>query len=133
MPRSNADLVRHLFDLWNEQGLEASLEFADPDVVVVVGPDMSAEPDVYRGHDGARRYFRGFDGVVDDVRYAVDETFEVGDCVIARMRVTGRGTSSGIPVVLEAVTAFWLRAGKIFRIEAHPDLDSARQAVSASA
>jgi glycerophosphoryl diester phosphodiesterase len=30
---------------------------------------MAAEPDVYEGHGGARRYFAGFEGLLEDVRF----------------------------------------------------------------
>ena len=36
--------------------------------MVEVPGSMSAEPDVYEGHAGARRYFAGFDGLIDEVR-----------------------------------------------------------------
>ena len=29
---------------------------------IEIPPDLSAEPDVYLGHEGVRRYFAGFDG-----------------------------------------------------------------------
>ena len=49
--------------------LDGALELLSEDFVVVVPPSMSAEPDVYEGHAGAIRYFQGFDGLIEDVRF----------------------------------------------------------------
>ena len=41
----------------------------DENIVIEIPPELSAEPDTYQGHDGVRRYFAGFDGMIEDVRY----------------------------------------------------------------
>ena len=60
---------RRLFDRYAGAGIEAVLDGFDEDVVIEIPADMSAEPDTYHGHDGVRRYFAGFDGMIEDVRY----------------------------------------------------------------
>ena len=68
------EIVRRLFDRYAEGGVEAILDGADENIVIEIPSDLSAEPDTYHGHDGVRRYFAGFDGMIDDVRY---EAFEL--------------------------------------------------------
>jgi len=90
--------VRRLFDRFEARGIEAVLEVLDDDVLIEIPPELSAEPDDYRGHDGARRYFAGFTGMIEDVRYEPIELIPAGDCVIAHIRLSGRGASSGLDV-----------------------------------
>jgi ketosteroid isomerase-like protein len=97
--------------------------------VIEIPPSMSAEPDTYHGHDGARRYFAGFDGMLEDLTYEPLELIPEGRWVLARVRLTGRGVSSGLEVGLESVVVHELENGKITRLIAQPDLESARAAL----
>jgi ketosteroid isomerase-like protein len=123
--QSNVEVVRHLFDLFAEDGIEPVLEVMHPDIVIEIPPEMSAEPDTYRGHDGVRRYFAGFDGMLDEVRYEAVEIIPVGDAVVACSRMSGRGASSGLDVGIDAYVVHELADGKIVRITPYPDLESA--------
>ena len=75
-----------------------------------------------------RRYFAGFDGQLDDVRFEPLELIDEGHRVIAALRLTGRGTTSGIEVEQRAASVLELRDGKVVRIESHPDVEAARRA-----
>ena len=90
------------------------------DFVGEVPGSMSAEPDVYKGHDGARRYFAGFDGLIEDVRFEPIEFVEQGDAVIVWLRLTGRGAASGIEVEQHAAVVTWVKDGKSHRDAAPP-------------
>jgi ketosteroid isomerase-like protein len=91
---------------------------------------MSAEPDVYRGHDGVRRYFAGFEGLMEDVRFEPIEILEEGDAVIVWMRFSGRGVTSGIDVGQFAAVVHRLREGQVTEMDVHPDMDAARAALA---
>jgi ketosteroid isomerase-like protein len=128
--QSNVEVVQRLFDLFAEGGVEPTLELIDPGVVVEIPPDMSAEPDTYHGHEGVRRYFGGFEGMLDDVTYEALELTPVGDDhVLAHVRLTGRGASSGLDVGLEPYVVHELADGKVVRMRPYPDLESARAAL----
>jgi ketosteroid isomerase-like protein len=128
LSESNADIIRRLFERF-QQGLEPALELISEDFVVEVPGSMSAEPDVYEGHDGARRYFAGFDGLMEEVRFEAIEMVEQGDAVIVWMRLSGRGAASGIEVEQSAAVVTWVEDGKVTRMEPYPDMDEARKAV----
>ena len=127
--QSNVEVVQRLFDLFAEGGIEPALAVIDPAVVVEIPPDMSAEPDTYRGHEGVRRYFGGFEGMIDEVRYEALELTPVRDVVLAHVRISGRGASSGLDVALEPYVVHELSGGRIVRIRPYPDLESARAAL----
>jgi uncharacterized protein len=130
-PVSNAEVVRRVFDVLNEKGVEAALDLIDEDVEAVIGPEVSAEPDVYRGHDGVRRYFAGFGGAFEDVRFEILDLAEEGDSVIVETSLKGRGVASGLEMDLRTVGVWQLREGRVARLEAFPDLESARAALDA--
>ena len=127
--RSKVEEVQRLFDLFAEGGIEPALVVIDPSVVIEIPPDMSAEPDSYHGHPGVRRYFEGFEGMIDEIRYEALELTPVGDVVLARVRISGRGASSGLDVALEPYVVHQLADGKVVRMRPYPDLESARAAL----
>jgi ketosteroid isomerase-like protein len=124
---SNLEVVRRLFDQYAEGGVEAILDGADENIVIEIPSDLSAEPDTYHGHDGLRRYFAGFEGMIDDVRYEAFELSAEGDFVLAHSRMSGRGVSSGLEVNLEVYVLHELAGGKIVRIRPYADLESAKR------
>jgi ketosteroid isomerase-like protein len=101
----------------------------DEDILIVIPPDVSAEPDTYRGHDGARRYFAGFEGMLEDVRYEAFEFIPEGQHVLAVSRLAGRGVSSGLEVELQTVVVHLVEDGKVTRVVPYPDLESAMEAL----
>jgi ketosteroid isomerase-like protein len=129
MNEANVEVVGRLFELYASGGIEAALEVMDEDIVIVIPADVSAEPDTYRGHEGARRYFAGFEGMLEDIRYEMFELLVEGDHVLARSRLAGRGVSSGLEVELQTVVAHTVEGGKITRIVPYTDLESARDAL----
>ena len=129
MTDSNLEIVQRLFDQYAEGGVEAVLDGADENLVIEIPPDLSAEPDTYHGHEGVRRYFGGFDGMIEDVRYEALELTAAGDLVLAHIRLSGRGVSSGLGVGLDAWVIHELSDGKIVRIRPYADLESAQSAL----
>jgi ketosteroid isomerase-like protein len=127
---SNVEIVRRLFEAFGREGIDGVLDTMDEDILIEIPADLSAEPDDYRGHDGVRRYFAGFDGMIEDVRYEPLELIPVGDAVIAHIRLSGRGSSSGVDVDLEAFVVHELANGRIVRMRPYADLDSAMAAAS---
>ena len=126
---SNVEVVRRLFELYASGGLEAALEVMDERLVIVIPPEVSAEPDSYHGHEGARRYFDGFEGMLEDIRYEALELIPEGEHVLVRARLAGRGVSSRLEVELETVVVHTVEGGKITRIEPYTDLESARESL----
>jgi ketosteroid isomerase-like protein len=129
MDRSS-ETVRLLYERVNEGGVEAAMDLIAEDFVASVPPSMSAEPDVYEGHEGVRRYFAGFEGLLEDVRFEPLEFVEEDEAVIVWMRFTGRGATSGIDVAQFAAVVQRVRDGKVTWMEAHPDMDAARAALA---
>jgi ketosteroid isomerase-like protein len=127
---SNVQVVRSLFEGYRRDGIDGVLATMDANVFIEIPGDLSAEPDEYRGHDGVRRYFDGFAGMIEDVRYDPLELIEVGDCVVAHIRLSGRGSNSGVGVDMEAFVLHVLANGRIVRMRPYADLESALEAAA---
>ena len=130
MTESNVEVVQRLFDRFAARGVEGAIEVIDEAVVIEIPPDMSAEPDTYHGHDGVRRYFEGFDGMIEDLRYEPLELIPLGERVLAHVRLSGRGASSGLDVSLDPYVVHELAGGRIVGIRPYPDRESAEAALS---
>jgi ketosteroid isomerase-like protein len=125
----SADVMRRLLAAYERDGVDGALELIHPDFEAVVPPELSAEPDVYRGHEGVRRWFGGFEGFLDDVRLEAEEFIPVGDRVLIPMLLKGRGAGSGIEVEQRAYQVWWVRDGKVLGVEGFADEARARAAV----
>jgi ketosteroid isomerase-like protein len=125
MEDSNVERVRIIFDRFAEDGIEGAMEFLDEDVLIEIPPELSAEPDDYRGHDGVRRYFGGFEGMIEELRYEPIELIAAGDDVIAHVRLSGRGVSSGVDVDLETFVLHELENGRVVRMRPYASLEDA--------
>ena len=122
-----SELARRMFEGFQRSGVDGALEVVSPDAVLVVGPETSAEPDTYEGRGGARRYFDGFEGALDEVRFELLDIHEESpSAVICGVRLSGLGEMTRIPVEQEVLMTFAIRDGLITKIVAHPDMESAK-------
>jgi ketosteroid isomerase-like protein len=134
MSESPVAVVRALFQRVNAGDIDGAVELLAADAVFVVPPDASAEPDTYKGHDGARRYFSGFDGILDDVRFQLLEIEQVpDDTVLAATRLSGRGTTTGIPVDQDTFVLLTVRDDLVTWIKPYNEREAALAAVRDSA
>jgi ketosteroid isomerase-like protein len=130
MSEPPATVVRRFFERYEHAGVEGALEVISPEAVLVVPPEVSSEPDVYEGVEGGRRYFAGFEGALDDVRFELHDLEEpFPGTVLAVMTLSGRGSATGIPVEQAACLEMTVRGDAVERIVVHPDLESARRAL----
>ena len=115
-----------LLEAANRRDLDAAVAYVDPGFIGEVPSDMSAEPDVYEGHDGLRRYFESFWDIVDGLTVEVEEFDQVGPWTLASAHARSFGRGSGLPVDGLIALSVQSRDGKLTRLRAHPDLDEAR-------
>jgi ketosteroid isomerase-like protein len=121
----HVEIVREGFEALERDGVEGLIPYIHPDFEGVVPPELSAEPDSYRGHEGVRRYFASFEEAVDDLRFSALEILDGGDYVVILLKVEGRGRGSGVPVDMAAVNRVYLQDGQIVHMSAHPTLEDA--------
>jgi ketosteroid isomerase-like protein len=127
--RQDVELVRSMLETLNVSGVEAALDQIHPDFEGITPPELSPEPDTYRGHEGIRRYFAGFEGVMDQVRWEEDELIEARDgCVVAGIRLVTHSMTTGLELELPVWQVCTLRDGKVLRIEGFAEREDALRA-----
>ena len=113
-----AELARRGFDALSNGGVEAMLEYVHPDFEMETLPGIAAEPQVYRGHDGVRRWWDSFYEIMDEVTVEADEVTEIGpDRALIHFKMRARGHASGIEVTQEARAVATVRDGLTLRLE----------------
>jgi len=133
MAQENVELIRRLFEATAHRDSATVLSLYDPeaewDVTRTHGGLM--RHDIYRGHEGLRRYFREWDEVFDRPTYEVEELFDVGDDeVVSVVAVRGRGRESGVAVAWAQRAGLWkIRDAKIVSVIWFPNRDEALEAV----
>jgi SnoaL-like domain len=116
----------------NRHDLDAVVTFVDPAFVGEVPSDVSAEPDVYKGHDGIRRYFKSFWEIVEGLTLECDAFDRVGSWTIASVHARSVGRGSGLPVDGHIALSVLSRNDRLIRLRAHPGLEDARRWASAA-
>jgi ketosteroid isomerase-like protein len=129
MTDPKVELVRELLERFNRGDRDAIFELLSEDFVSEVPPSLSAEPDIYEGHAGVRRYLDAFDGLMEDVRFEALEFHVVGEQVVVDLVMKGRGVASGIAVGQRSAVVHWIADGKVTKMNPYPDVDAARAAL----
>lgn len=127
MAEDNVEIVKRGFEALHRDGIDAMIDLLDPEFEATVPPELSVEPDTYRGHEGMRRYFAAFEGL-DEVRFEFVDAVGAGDKVVATMRLRAKGTDTGIEVEQLAYQVWTVRNGKAVRVEAFADKSAALEA-----
>jgi ketosteroid isomerase-like protein len=126
MSERNVEVVRRGFEALNG-GVEAFIEFVDPEFETETSPELTPEPDVYRGYDGVRRFWTQFLSAWDDYGVEVEELIDAGDQVVAVMRLSGRTNELEVDEARSSLLT--LRDRRIVRIEPFASKDAALEAV----
>jgi uncharacterized protein len=129
MSAQNVEVVRRGFEAFNSGDMVRILAFADPDFEAIVPPELSAEPDIYRGHDGIRRYFQTFQDAMDEIRFQPERFWDVGPSVVALVRITAKGRQTAISVEQRIAQVWSIRDGRAKRVQTYASLSEALQAV----
>ena len=115
MSTENIHVLREGLEAFNSRDIERILGFLHPDFEADVPPALSAEPDTYRGHDGARRYFESFWETMDDIRFRPERFWDAGESVVVAMRLTAKGRHTAIAVEQRFAQVWTFRDGKATR------------------
>jgi ketosteroid isomerase-like protein len=129
MPKENLDAVRRGFEALDRGGVEAFLDFIDPQFETTTPSELTVEPATYRGHDGLRHYFESFYEIMDEVRFEPEDFIDAGDRVVVPARLVARGRDTGIEAVQQLAFVWTLRDGKGLRLETYATKAEALEAV----
>jgi ketosteroid isomerase-like protein len=133
MSAANIAAIREGFEAFNSGDVARILAFTDPGFETEVPPELSAEPDTYRGHEGVRRYFESFAEAMNEVHFEPEQFWTAGDLVVVTAVLTAKGKRTGIPVEQRIAQVWTLRDGRALRAETYAELSEALQAAGLSA
>jgi ketosteroid isomerase-like protein len=122
---TNVDIMRRAYAALAEDGLEAALQFTDPEFAATTPASLASEPGTYRGHEGIRRYFGSFGDAMDEVHFEGREFTAYGDNVVVDTLLRARGRTTGIETEQHAFVVWTLRDGRITRSETFAEEDEA--------
>ena len=129
MSQQNVETVREGFEAFNSGAIARILAFAHPDFEAIVPPELSAEPDTYRGHDGIRRYFESFQDAMDEIRFEPERFWDAGRSVVVIVRITAKGRQTAIPVLQRIAQVWTIRDGKALSVRSYASPAEALEAV----
>jgi uncharacterized protein len=129
MSQENVETLRQVFEAFNSGEMGRVLALTHPDFEGEVPPELSAEPDTYRGHEGIRRYFQSFEDAMDDIRFHPERFWDAGDSVAVAVRLTAKGRQTAIPVEQQFAQLWTIRDGKALRVRAYASPSEALKAV----
>ena len=89
------DKIRALYDAAVREDVEAVVALLHPDYAFYPEQGAVMEP-AYRGHEGARRYFRDAFEAWEILEFDVERVVDAGDRVVALFQMRNRGRGSGI-------------------------------------
>ena len=124
MAGENLQIVRRVYDAFARGEFQSALEIYDPHVVF--GRDVSG---VYWGVDGLKDYMRKVFDAWSSVTIEAEEITEVGENVLAAIRMRVVGCGSGVPVDLRYFHLWTFRGGLVIRLEVHPTREQALEAL----
>ena len=128
MSRENVELVKRAYEAFNTGGVDAILEYMDPEIV---WEDLDALPDAgkYRGHEAFRESVRQFYDAFGELSFTGEEFIDAGDDVVVAHRWHGSGRSSGTPFEGLVWNVMTVRDGKLVRRRGFTERKAALAAV----
>lgn len=128
MAAQDVETVRRALDAWNSGDLERIVALTADGFEGQVAPELSAEPDTYRGRAGIERYFASFGEAFERIHFECEELIDAGDSVVVAMRLTAVGKQTQIEVEQRNAGVWTVTGGKIARIATYASLQDALEA-----
>jgi ketosteroid isomerase-like protein len=119
MSQENVEIVRRFL----ADDVDEALTYADPGIVWNPVEESSAQ-----GHEAVRASLVRWKSEWDDYELIPEEFADMGDHVVATVRLRGRGRGSGIEVDARFYDVYKLRDGKIVRMDQFTEQSEALEA-----
>jgi ketosteroid isomerase-like protein len=135
MSQEHVDLVQRGFEAFNRGDWDAALEHVDEDVVWGAYLASMDGERVIVGHEALRRTWQAQreDLGGEDFKVEAQDVRDLGaGSLLVKLRVTGRGSASGVPVEVEYVQLWTIRGGRVVRLDNYPTESEALEAAGLS-
>jgi len=123
---ADIDLVRAQFEGVNQRDFDRVMNLYADDVVLVVHSSFGLEVGTARGKKDVGEWFgEWFRMFGPDYQFEIDEVREIGDAIFIRATHGGHGRASGVEVRNETSYLYWVRDGRVARVELFGERDEA--------
>jgi ketosteroid isomerase-like protein len=112
----NVDVVRRTVEAF-PRGVEEMLLYVDSEIELHSAIVGGAEGNVYRGHEGFRKWFADSFESFEELKNEWSEFRDLGDRVLAFGHVKARGRGSGMELDSPMGWVFTVRSGKVVKAE----------------
>jgi len=133
MSQETVEIVREAIAAFNSGDLDRVLASLGPDFEGSVAPELSAEPDTYRGSEGIKRYFASFREAFEEIGFEIEDLEDAGDRVVIGMRMSALGKLTKIRVEQRNAGVWTVLDGKVSRVETYATFEDARAAAGLGA
>ncbi len=110
MSQENVEVIRAMYEAL-DQGEAALMTYLHPDAELHQPPELP-DADSYYGRDEFIRGIGIWLSEWEDFRFRPEEITPVGDCVLMRVALWGRGKGSGVESTLHVFHSWTVRDGK---------------------
>jgi ketosteroid isomerase-like protein len=133
MSEENVEIVRKSIEVFNRDGLDASLEYSADDIEHRAVEGAIDDRGPMRGKEAVRAYIQDWLDTFDDFKTEAVEFIAVGDDqVVAVVRLSGRAKASGIETDLTFAVLYTVRDGKLARGREYETREEALEAAGLS-
>ena len=134
---SDADIetIKRGYEAWNRGDFDAALAVMDPEVTWQFHADalFPGTDELYRGHDGVRRFFELFAEPWERIRVEIDRIEEAAGQYVVYTRLTGVGKGSGVEIEAPFVDVLEMRGGRLLRWRGYTGQEQALAALERKA
>jgi ketosteroid isomerase-like protein len=123
MSLENVEIVRRFLS----GDVDAAMPYTDPDVVWNPIEELPTQ-----GREAVRAAIADWRAEWADYRVMPEEFVDIGDSVVATVRLRGRGRGSGIEIDARFYDVYTLRDGKIVRMDQFTERSEALEAVGSA-
>jgi uncharacterized protein len=117
MSEENVEIVRRFLDAYPRGDVEELLSYIDPEAELHSAIVGGAEGNVYRGHEGFRKWYADSSESFEELRGEWSEFRDLGDRVLALGAVKARGRESGVELDSPMGWVITVRRGKAVKAE----------------
>jgi ketosteroid isomerase-like protein len=131
MSQENVEIVKAVFAAWKERDPETALKHIDPNVefdfteTAFVGQEADPES----GTEGLQSTVAAWLEAWESLEYFPQNFIDVGDHVIALLRIVAQHRESAVPVERNMAVVYTLRSGLVVGIRGYDTLAAAAGAV----
>jgi ketosteroid isomerase-like protein len=128
--REDVEIVREIYAAAARHDGETPFRYYAPDIEWdVSGVGGVVLGDVFRGHDGVRRFWQNWLMGFESIELVPEELIDLEPHVLARIHERGRGRSSGAVIDRYHWAVWTMREGKVVSMRAYVDRAKALEAV----